>query len=568
MGNVYRNISILILSLVAAFSLQSVAYGKNPACEPSTGKTIHLKDNEGNLKQILTLAPNSTSSTVRTTLNYAITSVAGYPKDESSGRRGTLHLSKGTFTSSALLLLKEGVTLQGTVENGNPVTTLCTESKSDPVTIKMASDTGVKNIILDGKRRTEDSEGNPKKYYSSRHRGIEATAIDQTKSTDDLVSTYPTSTLLRNITIEDTHIIGYEGYGIYLERVKGVTIKGSDPEYKRSMKISDIGYGGIGGYSVKDVTVQYAMVTDIMPGATVGSAQQSYGMAFSHRKDHMASPENQAKFPRSQQIRVDQNVVANNPTWEGIDTHSGYNVQFTKNVILNTRFPIVVGGMDYDEGKISAYPPRNITISGNRINSDGEETTDDYTKYGIKKDNTIKTERGISLNGTRYTDLYKTKLGFLEGAVILGNYVNNVHAQVETKGGISILATKNAEIRGNTVENSLYFGIVLLGSNNAPKIQGNIIRHDRYNNPFIQSRIGIRSSLENGNPTNDNTTNPRSIENIQIDNDFTEVGNRTDSQTTSEYNLLHGWISLTPVRTNFVTFDWTQYETIKLMQDK
>lgn len=46
---------------------------------------------------------------------------------------------------------------------------------------------------------------------------IQITVIDQTKSTDDLVSDYPANDKdgdakrLKNITIEDVHITGYEG---------------------------------------------------------------------------------------------------------------------------------------------------------------------------------------------------------------------------------------------------------------------------------------------------------------------------------------------------------------------
>jgi hypothetical protein len=191
----------------------------NPDCEPTTGTTIQLFDHNNTLVETSTLAPNSTTSSVRAAFNHAVLSVSKFPKDGDAGKRGTVLLSKGNFTASAFIVMKSGVTLEGTVENGKTVTTICTESRSDPVTIKiMESHMGIKNLILDGKRKTEDAvTGEPRKYYASRHRGIQITVIDQTKSTDDLVSDYPANDKdgdakrLKNITIEDVHITGYEG---------------------------------------------------------------------------------------------------------------------------------------------------------------------------------------------------------------------------------------------------------------------------------------------------------------------------------------------------------------------
>ncbi|PJN87843.1 hypothetical protein [Bacillus sp. mrc49] len=51
----------------------------------------------------LTLAPNSTSSSVRAAVNSAILSVSKYQRNGANGNRGTVLLSKGNFTASALL---------------------------------------------------------------------------------------------------------------------------------------------------------------------------------------------------------------------------------------------------------------------------------------------------------------------------------------------------------------------------------------------------------------------------------------------------------------------------------
>ncbi|MFJ7755446.1 right-handed parallel beta-helix repeat-containing protein [Peribacillus muralis] len=558
---IFRIVAMFILFAGVFFSLPSLLFAANPVCEPTTGTTLQLFDSSNTLMKTSTLAPDSTSASVRLAVNNAILSVSKYPKNGANGNRGTVLLSKGNFTASAFIVMRSGVTLEGTMENGKLVTTICTESRSDPVTIKiLESHAGIKNLNLDGKRKTEDTvTGEPRKYYASRHRGIQVTAIDQTKSTDELVSTYPTTDKdadakrLKNLTIEDVQISGYEGYGIYLEHVDGVTITGSDAIHKKSMNITDIGYAGIGGVSANNVTVKHTTVSDLWPGATVGSVQQSYGMAFSHRKINTKDDaKTQAMFPPSHTIVVDGNVVANNPTWEGIDTHSGQNVSFTNNVILNTRFPIVVGGMEYDAGKMSAYPPRDITISGNRINSHRVGIQDDYEMYDIEKNDTI-TERGIAVTGSQFTDLTKREMGFLESVMIKGNYVGNVKAGEQTQGGISIHVTKNAIIENNTIENSFNNGIVFLSSNKSTKLQRNKIHHvDKSEHNFIPAGIGIRGSHNNGNVNNDYAALPLTFTNTLIENDhtFDQVGREIHFQAGTSNNLLNNRIGIPPAFKN------------------
>ncbi|MFD9628572.1 right-handed parallel beta-helix repeat-containing protein [Peribacillus muralis] len=556
----FRSVAMSILFAAVFFSLPSTVSAANPVCEPTTGTTIQLFDKNNTLMETYTLTPNSTASSVRVAVNKAILSVSKFPRETATGNRGTVLLSKGNFTASAFIVMRSGVTLEGTMDNGKSVTTICTESRSDPVTIKMLeSQARIKNLKLDGKRKTEDTvTGEPRKYYASRHRGIQVTAIDQTKSTDELVRTYPTTDKdadakrLKNILIEDVQISGYEGYGIYLEFVDGVTIKGSDTMYKKSMNITDIGYAGIGGVSANNVTVKHTTVSDLWPGATVGSAQQSYGMAFSNRKINNTDADAQAKFPPSNTIVVDQNVVANNPTWEGIDTHSGQNVSFTNNVILNTRFPIVVGGMDYNGGKISAYPPRDITISGNRINKHRVGTHDDYDVYDIEKNDTI-TERGIAVTGSQFTDLTKMEMGFLESVVIKENYVSNVEAAEESHGGISIHVTKHAIIEDNTIDKTFNNGIVFLSSNKSTKLQRNNIHHvDKSAHNVIPAGIGIRGSNNNGNVNNDYTALPLTLTNTLIENDhtFASVGREFHFQAGTSNNLLNNRIGIPPAFTN------------------
>ncbi|MDM5361457.1 hypothetical protein [Peribacillus sp. ACCC06369] len=146
-------------------------------------------------------------------------------------------------------------------------------------------------------------------------------------------------------------------------------------------------------------------------------------------------------------------------------------------------------------------------------------------------------------------------MGFLQTVVIKGNYVNNVQANVEEWGGISIHVTKNALIEGNTIENSFNNGIAILSSNKFTKLQGNIINHiNKSDEKFIQAGIGIRGSHNNGSPTNDYAITTLNMENnvIERNNIFTEVGREIHVQDKTVHNRLDNWIAISAL------LDWNQ----------
>ncbi|WP_063596605.1 right-handed parallel beta-helix repeat-containing protein [Peribacillus frigoritolerans] len=564
MHPIYSKVGIVSLFMILFFSLNTTAYGET--CETKEDIYIQILDNDRNILSSSKESRGKPLKCFNTTSDASYWRIAIHDAIAAAKGTGIVVLPSADIHISAFIDLKSGVTLEGTAAaDGTPLTTIHNVHTGDPVTLKMHSHTGVKKIIFNGKRTD--------KLYNAKHRAIQATAIDQTKTTTDLVDIYPTAKRLENITIEDVHIKGFNGFGIYLEHVDNVTIKGSDILYKKNMVISDIGYAGIAGYSANNVDIRNVTVKDLWPGETVGSAKQSYGIAFSHRKVNPADIEgkgldvaaSQAVLPPSNTIMVDGNVVANNPTWEGIDTHSGQNVSFINNIILNTRFPIIVGGLDYDSGKLSAYPPKNITISNNRISRES-----DYTTYGIHPNNNIITERGIAVNGTQFTDLDKNMMGFLENVEIKDNYINNVKASLDTRGGIGIHVTKNATIESNKIENSNINGIVFMSSNKQTKIIGNEINNISPNATFPEAGIGVRGSHNNGNDSNDYTTKPLTMQNTLIDtsNTYKNVGIEF-FMGKGGYNLLSSANSrISPASLLSDSTDWSLYETTDLMQDE
>ncbi|PFR49653.1 hypothetical protein COK29_30685, partial [Bacillus cereus] len=74
------------------------------------------------------------------------------------------------------------------------------------------------------------------------------------------------------------------------------------------------------------------------------------------------------KYPVSKNVSVTNSVFIDNPNWEGLDTHSGQNMEFANNIFVGIARPIVIGGQEYS-GRYY-YPPKDITIANNHINQD------------------------------------------------------------------------------------------------------------------------------------------------------------------------------------------------------
>ncbi|MBC2317084.1 hypothetical protein HCC18_09495 [Listeria booriae] len=438
-----------------------------------------------------------------------------------------VQLPEGTYQLNQTLNVPSGITLEGSRDdNGNNLTTLAVPELNvageahvlnTQALITADSGTDVRNttirrLILDGG------------WHASSNRLVESqkaiflSPFPQSKKAGD--GYYKDVQRKHDISVEDMTIRNFGGSGIYMDFVKDVTIGeiNSDQEEK-SNSIESIGYGGIIGYSVDYVKIHNTLISDVgLDG------KQAYGIAVSWYKGttdaNQLADDDRSRFEDtadgealwkqasytngyypSTNVTIKNNVIMNIASWEALDTHSGKNIKFIGNHVMGVRFPIVVGGMDYEGATISAYPPENILISENKINQ-----ATDVQRY---KPKAISSERGIVATGTQFNDLTKENMGFLKTLTIKNNEVSDIQAIKNIHGGISIHVTYGAQVLFNRVDHTLFNGLVLMSSNKKTILENNTVT-DMKEAPSneVSASLGIRGSHNNGNSTNDYLLEP------------------------------------------------------------
>lgn len=111
--------------------------------------------------------------------------------------------------------------------------------------------------------------------------------------------------------------------------------------------------------------------------------------------------------PPSQDGLVIGNLVKNNPVWEGLDTHSGRNIAFVGNTVIDCFMGIIAG----DSGTDYGMAPQNIVISGN-------------TLKGYSAEDKTKTATGSTINITMNTaPTFTVKVG---DYIIYGTQVRRI----------------------------------------------------------------------------------------------------------------------------------------------
>ena len=87
-------------------------------------------------------------------------------------------------------------------------------------------------------------------------------------------------------------------------------------------RVRNVDHTGIGLYSCHNVDVTFNHISGINLKHIYNN---SYGIAASfHYGD-----------PKSSEIRINDNVVENNPYWEALDTHGGERIEFCRNTVKN-----------------------------------------------------------------------------------------------------------------------------------------------------------------------------------------------------------------------------------------
>lgn len=264
-----------------------------------------------------------------------------------------------------------------------------------------------------------------------------------------------------DILIQDCFIHDVAGYGIRADFAERVRVIGG--------RVEDIGYAGIMGLSVTDMTIDGAHVKNLTPG-TAGNA---YGISLTRT----SSSTNLATFPRSKNSKIINCTVENNTLWEGIDTHAGEEILIQGNTLKNCKTGIAVVRSALVAGT-DGHAPRNVRVIGNHIEG-------------------IATAPGISVTGA--TGVLGTPLEYAPGIVIQGNTLYNCGEAGNTlSGAIYLTDTKGAIVSGNYLRASLVAGINFYTDNKDFSATGNTIIDVWDNTVTVPGGIVLRSSYNYG----------------------------------------------------------------------
>ncbi|PEF43405.1 hypothetical protein CON22_25990 [Bacillus cereus] len=478
---------LLIWNFFSASSALTVLTGEN-----KNTSQIRLLDNEGN--QVATYELEKDNPFKNNEAMKQATNEMTSWEQNNQGRKGTIEVPKGTWRFDEQILLPEGAILKGENEKTVLVRTLDAFPKGPVETIdgkkyyegiiRMNSHTTMKNIILDGKK------GNRKANPSQN--GI----VARGKYAEGGEGNPPhESDYLEDIIIEDTVIQNITGDGITLDLIRGLTIKGSIAvkDEKCPMQVKNTGNNGIMGYSIENATIKNVLTKKI---GDVNDGGKNYNIALTMQK--MNEPPNdgyelQTKYPVSKNVSVTNSVFIDNSNWEGLDTHSGQNMEFTENVFVGIARPIVIGGQEYNRKYY--YPPKGITIKNNRINQgkdveiwkprNGKQSKVGIAVWGATQNYPLVENGKLVGSGD---ERYQKNIGYITGTKIMNNTIDQVELVEKQKkdasmfGGIALKLTKEIIVEGNQIglakDGSMKgSGIILSSSNIESKIQNNQVGH-------------------------------------------------------------------------------------------
>lgn len=287
-----------------------------------------------------------------------------------------------------------------------------------------------------------------------------------------------------NIEIKNMEIENFAGYGIYAQYSKGINIE--------STIVKNFGYTGIMGMSVKEMNVNDSEVRgakSFIKSSIGNNTPLAYNIAFSRKSvDSLEGNE------RSQNCNVTNTIIADNPYWEGLDTHGGENITFSKNHIKNVKVPIAMVASQANNGQ-SLFAPVNINIKENTI---------------IKDSDLLIPSKGIVVSGARDAkkDEDRWATGIVEGNKVVGyggsdalEYIlkNGIRTlKLTPTGSIFFQNTKGLQIVGNSIEESNFHGITAYTNNQNFLIKKNKISNVKANGYPKPSYITIRDQRNSG----------------------------------------------------------------------
>lgn len=234
-------------------------------------------------------------------------------------------------------------------------------------------------------------------------------------------------------TVINCDISNFAFFGIHGEFV-------SDIQFDNN-RVYDIAYGAIMVLSADGGSIDKNNIRNI----TKGGYADAYGISATRAYGTLAL------VPRSKNLSISGNRIADVPAWAGIDSHAGQNLKIDGNIITNTYFPIscvsskIVGAGAYDLACL------DVAITNNQCDS----TVTDGSRSSLNLvGNAVEKATGI----------------------IRGNTVRGYGLQLNSQGGgIQIDYTSGVIISGNRSIESGLTGIILISNNDGFLVENNVI---------------------------------------------------------------------------------------------
>lgn len=338
------------------------------------------------------------------------------------------NIGSGLTVSAPITIIGYGATLHLTANNTTAITIA-----SHNVTIRGLTIVGARNTTA-----------------SSSERGIYAVG-----ATSDTPWT--------NIKILECDISVFGQYGINLRKCEDVEV--------RHCYIHDVFNAGISFWSVKRGFVCWNRVQRIV-GTPL--AHSYYGIAITRDQTAPLSTDD-----RSYDVMVSDNLVTDNPGWDGINTHGGVRCTFTRNIVLRCAIGIDVVNCP-DQAGNNAYAPIDCIVSDNIIDSG-------RTDGGALN--------GITFAGATNTVDATVVVAELATGIVRGNIVRG-HGDVTNSlsGAIYTHTTRGLTIDGNVLEYPSPHGIVILGNSGAMQVNNNTFTDPWNNQSSVSYGIWVKEA--------------------------------------------------------------------------
>lgn len=278
-------------------------------------------------------------------------------------------------------------------------------------------------------------------------------------------------TYITNFSVRNSSLTCFGAAGIQTQFIDGVII--SDNE------ISNFPYAGVVALSDIHLIVHHNTLSNF--SGTGNFQNEAYPVLISRDTDDVGEL---TSNPRTQFYTVDNNVIENVPTWEGLDTHSGSHGLFSNNIISNSFHCISIGASVDSGGVTYTYAPIDNNVVGNVCDSSVSD--------------------GSRGTGIPFTGAVSEKAT----GTIVGNTVRGYGTESNTTpdGAILVRSTSGVAVTGNSILYPSPNGVVSAGDNSSLSISGNAIVDPWSNTVAVGQAIGVvttgnNSSILVGNNT-------------------------------------------------------------------